>query len=107
VVAHRLLDRVRPMTRRTRIFPELRSVGAGGARAHADRLLHMPLWCPHAPLALALAISGLTQLLLTSRSLRHLIAWPSSGKVIVPVAGGLHMPRSAGYRKIPSADCCS
>lgn len=41
------------MTRQTRIFLVLRSMGANGAWARADRLLHMPLCCPHAPLTYA------------------------------------------------------
>lgn len=56
----------------------------------------LPLWYPHTPLALAVGISGLTQLPLTSGSLRHLIAWPGSGKSIVPVTARLHMPAIPG-----------
>ena len=66
------------------------------ARSRAYRLLHMQLWFPHVPLALVVAISGLTQLLMTSGSLQRLIARSTGGRSIISVAGKLDVPAIRG-----------
>ncbi|HTV98387.1 MAG TPA: ion channel [Steroidobacteraceae bacterium] len=65
-------------------------------RSRTYRLLRMQVWFPHAPLAVVVGVSGLTQLLLTSGSLRRLIAQSTGGKSIISVAGGLDMPAIRG-----------
>ncbi len=68
-------------------------------RGRAYRLLRMRSWFPHVPLALVVGLAGLTQLLLTSGSMRRLIARTAGGDSIVSsVAGGLDLP---GIRGVP------
>lgn len=43
--------------------------------ARLDRMLHMKLWFPHVPLALAVGLAGLTQLLPSFGLLRHLLSF--------------------------------
>ncbi|HEX4049898.1 MAG TPA: ion channel [Steroidobacteraceae bacterium] len=57
----------------------------------------MQFWFPHMPLALAVGMTGLMQLLLTSGSLQRLIVGSGSGKsIVLNVAGGLEMPAIRG-----------
>ncbi|HTT04690.1 MAG TPA: ion channel [Steroidobacteraceae bacterium] len=57
----------------------------------------MQLWFPHLPLALAVGITGLMQLLLTSGSLQRLIVGSGGGKsLVLNVAGGLEVPAIRG-----------
>lgn len=61
------------------------------------RLLRVSAWFPHVPLALIVGLSGATQLLLASGSLRRLIAQAAGGhSVVINVAGGLDMPAIRG-----------
>ena len=59
--------------------------------------LRLGAWFPHLPVALFVALSGLAQLLLSSGSLRRLIALSGGGRsVVLNVAGGLDVPTIRG-----------
>ena len=60
------------------------------ARNRVTRLPHASAWFPHAPLAVLVGATGLLQVLLTSGSLRRLLA--AGGHSIVSLAGGLGIP---------------
>ncbi|HVS76181.1 MAG TPA: ion channel [Steroidobacteraceae bacterium] len=64
------------------------------ARNRASRLLHASAWFPHVPLAILVGATGLLQILLTSGSLKRLLA--SGGHSIVSLAGGLGIPEIRG-----------
>jgi len=64
------------------------------ARNRFSRFLHASAWFPHAPLAILVGAIGLLQLLLTSGSLKHLLA--SGGHSVVSLAGGLGVPEIRG-----------
>jgi voltage-gated potassium channel len=64
------------------------------ARSRLARLLHASAWFPHVPLAIVVGAVGLVQLLLTSGSLKHLLA--SGGHPVVSLAGGLGVPEIRG-----------
>lgn len=64
------------------------------ARNRAARALHASAWFPHVPLALLVGATGLLQILLTSGSLRRLLATGSHS--IVSLAGGLGIPQIRG-----------
>lgn len=83
------------MTRQKRI-PEGFVIWAQMARSRVYTSLRMRFWFPHVPLALVVAMCGLTQLLRTSGSLQRLFALSDSGRSIVSVAGGLDMPAIRG-----------
>jgi voltage-gated potassium channel len=63
-------------------------------RNRLARLLHADLWFPHVPLAILVGATGLLEILLTSGSLRRLLA--SGGHSIVSLAGGLGLPQIRG-----------
>lgn len=66
-------------------------------RARVYRALRMRAWFPHVPLALLVTLTGIAQLILTSGSMRRLIAGTVSGVAhLTTVAGGLHIPRIRG-----------
>jgi len=64
------------------------------ARSRLARLLHASAWFPHAPLAILVGAIGLVQLVLTSGSLKHLLA--SGGHSVVSLAGRLGVPEIRG-----------
>ncbi|HUA24610.1 MAG TPA: ion channel [Steroidobacteraceae bacterium] len=64
------------------------------ARSRLARLLHASAWFPHVPLAIVVGAIGLVQLLLTSGSLKHLLA--SGAHSVVSLAGGLGVPEIRG-----------
>ena len=64
------------------------------ARNRAARLLRASSWFPHVPLAILVGATGLLQILLTSGSLRRLLATGSQS--IVSLAGGLGVPEIRG-----------
>src|SRR5690348_13716476 len=59
----------------------------------AARFLNTSAWFPHVPLAILVGATGLLQILLTSGSLRRLLA---GGQSIVSMAGGLGLPEIRG-----------
>lgn len=65
-------------------------------RNRAARLLHTRVWFPHVPLALLVGLTGLAQLLLTSGSLRHLLAVGGGNSTLFSVAGRLATPAIRG-----------
>ncbi|MGH8297680.1 MAG: NAD-binding protein [Steroidobacteraceae bacterium] len=64
------------------------------ARRGAARLLRARAWFPHVPLAILVGAAGVLQILLTSGSLKRLLA--SGGHSIVSLAGGLGVPEIRG-----------
>jgi voltage-gated potassium channel len=60
----------------------------------AARFLNASAWFPHVPLAMLVGATGLLQILLTSGSLKRLLA--SKGHSIVSLAGGLGIPEIRG-----------
>jgi voltage-gated potassium channel len=64
------------------------------ARGRLARFLHTSGWFPHVPLAILVGATGLLQILLTSGSLKRLLA--ARGHPIVPLAGGLGIPEIRG-----------
>ncbi len=64
------------------------------ARNRVARLLHTSAWFPHVPLGILVGATGLLQLLLTSGSLKRLLA--SGEHSIVFLAGGLGVPAIRG-----------
>lgn len=64
------------------------------ARSRLARFLHARGWFPHAPLAILVGATGLLQILLTSGSLKRLLA--AGGHPIVSLAGGLGVPEIRG-----------
>jgi len=64
------------------------------ARSRFARLLHASGWFPHVPLALLVGATGLLQILLTSGSLKRLLA--ARVHPIVSLAGGLGIPQIRG-----------
>jgi voltage-gated potassium channel len=63
-------------------------------RNRAARLLRARAWFPHVPLAILVGATGLLQILLTSGSLKRLLA--TGGHSIVSLAGGLGIPEIRG-----------
>jgi voltage-gated potassium channel len=64
------------------------------ARSRLARFLHASGWFPHVPLAILVGAAGLLQILLTSGSLKRLLA--ARGHPIVSLAGGLGIPEIRG-----------
>jgi voltage-gated potassium channel len=64
------------------------------ARSRLARFLHASGWFPHVPLAILVGATGLLQILLTSGSLKRLVA--ARGHPIVSLAGGLGIPEIRG-----------
>jgi len=64
------------------------------ARNRLSRFLHASAWFPHVPLAILVGAVGLLQLILTSGSLKHLLA--SGGHSVASLAGGLGVPEIRG-----------
>jgi voltage-gated potassium channel len=64
------------------------------ARTRLARFLHASAWFPHVPLAILVGATGLLQIVLTSGSLKRLLA--SGGHSIVSLAGGLGIPEMRG-----------
>jgi len=64
------------------------------ARSRLARFLHASGWFPHVPLAILVGATGLLQILLTSGSLKRLLA--TRGHPIVSLAGGLGIPEIRG-----------
>jgi len=64
------------------------------ARNRATRFLRASSWFPHVPLAILVGATGLLQILLTSGSLKRLLA--ARGHSIVSLAGGLGIPEIRG-----------
>lgn len=64
------------------------------ARSRLARFLHASGWLPHVPLAILVGATGLLQILLTSGSLKRLLA--ARGHPIVSLAGGLGIPEIRG-----------
>jgi len=64
------------------------------ARSRLARFLHASGWFPHVPLAILVGATGLLQILLTSGSLKRLLA--ARGHPIVSLAGGLGIPEIRG-----------
>ncbi|MGB6489340.1 MAG: ion channel [Steroidobacteraceae bacterium] len=64
------------------------------ARRRLARFLHASGWVPHVPLAILVGATGLLQILLTSGSLKRLLA--ARGHPIVSLAGGLGIPEIRG-----------
>ncbi|MDE2260964.1 MAG: NAD-binding protein [Gammaproteobacteria bacterium] len=81
------------MTLRARLLTA-RPVSVQAARNRAARFLHASAWFPHVPLAILVGATGLLQILLTSGSLRRLLA--AGGHSIVSLAGGLGIPEMRG-----------
>lgn len=63
-------------------------------RNRAARFLHASSWFPHVPLAILVGATGLLQILLTSGSLKRLLA--ARGHSLVSLAGGLGIPEIRG-----------
>ena len=63
-------------------------------RSRAARFLHASSWFPHVPLAILVGATGLLQILLTSGSLKRLLA--TQGHSLVSLAGGLGIPQIRG-----------
>lgn len=83
------------VSRPARIPPDS-LVGWQMLRNRAARLLHTRVWFPHVPLALLVGLTGLAQLLLTSGSLRHLLAVGGGNSTLFSVAGRLATPAIRG-----------
>ncbi len=64
------------------------------ARNRLARFLHASAWFPHVPLAILVGATGLLQLVLTSGSLKRLLAGASHS--FVSLAGGLGIPQMRG-----------
>jgi voltage-gated potassium channel len=64
------------------------------ARNRLARLLRARAWFPHVPLALLVGATGALQILITSGSLKRLLA--ASDRSIVSLAGGLGVPEMRG-----------
>ena len=64
------------------------------ARSRIARFLHASGWFPQVPLAILVGATGLLQILLTSGSLKRLLA--ARGHPIVSLAGGLGVPEIRG-----------
>lgn len=64
------------------------------ARRRLARFLHASGWVPHVPLAILVGATGMLQILLTSGSLKRLLA--ARGHPIVSLAGGLGIPEIRG-----------
>ena len=69
-------------------------INAQIARNRLARFLHASGWLPHVPLAILVGATGLLQILLTSGSLKRLLA--TRGHPIVSLAGGLGIPEIRG-----------
>ena len=63
-------------------------------RNRAARFLHASSWFPHVPLAILVGATGLLQILLTSGSLKRMLA--AKGHSLVSLAGGLGIPEIRG-----------
>ncbi|MGH7058409.1 MAG: hypothetical protein ACREFZ_11160, partial [Acetobacteraceae bacterium] len=81
------------MTRNARL-PTAFPVSVQMARNRVARLLHASAWWPHVPLAILVGATGVLQILLTSGSLKRLLA--AGGNSIVSMAGGLGIPEIRG-----------
>jgi voltage-gated potassium channel len=86
-------DRLASITRRVRL-PTALGTSVQTARNRAARFLHASTWFPHVPLAILVGATGLLQILITSGSLRRLLA--TEGHSIASLAGGLGMPEIRG-----------
>jgi voltage-gated potassium channel len=75
-------------------LPTALSVSVRVMRSRIARLLHTSAWFPHVPLGILVGATGLLQLLLTSGSLKRLLA--SGEHSIVFLAGGLGIPEIRG-----------
>jgi voltage-gated potassium channel len=71
-------------------LPTAIALSARVARTGASRLLRARSWFPHVPLAILVGATGLLQILLTSGSLKRLLA--ARGAAVVSLAGGLGIP---------------
>lgn len=85
--------RLASINRRVRL-PAAFGSSVQAACSRAARFLHASVWFPHVPLAILVGATGLLQILLTSGSLRRLLA--TGGHSIVSLAGGLAMPEIRG-----------
>ncbi len=65
------------------------------ARNRIARLLRTQTWFPHVPLAIVVGATGILQILLTSGSLKRLVA-TTGAHSIVTLAGGLGVPEIRG-----------
>ena len=81
------------MTLKARLLTAL-PVSVQAARNRAARFLHATAWFPHVPLASLVGATGLLQILLTSGSLKRLLA--AKGHSLVSLAGGLGIPEIRG-----------
>jgi len=81
------------MTLMTRL-PTALPASVEKARNRAARFLHASAWFPHVPLAILVGATGVLQILLTSGSLKRLLA--SKGHSLVSLAGGLGIPEIRG-----------
>ncbi len=81
------------LTRKLRL-PTAFGASLQTARNRAARLLHTSAWFPHVPLGMLVGATGLLQILLTSGSLKRLLA--SGGHSFVFLAGGLGVPQIRG-----------
>ena len=71
-------------------MPTAFALSAQVARSRAARLLRASSWFPHVPLAILVGATGLLQILLTSGSMKRLLA--ARGASVVSLAGGLGIP---------------
>jgi len=71
-------------------LPTAFALSAQVARSRAARLLRASSWFPHVPLAILVGATGLLQILLTSGSMKRLLA--ARGASVVSLAGGLGIP---------------
>jgi voltage-gated potassium channel len=71
-------------------LPTAFALSAQIARSRGARLLRASSWFPHVPLAMLVGATGLLQILLTSGSLKRLLA--ARGHSVVSLAGGLGVP---------------
>lgn len=74
--------------------PTLLPLSVRVTRNRAARFLHASSWFPHVPLAILVGATGLLQILLTSGSLKRLLA--ARGHSLVSLAGGLGIPEIRG-----------
>ena len=81
------------MTLKARL-PAALPLSAQMARLRATRLLRASNWFPHVPLAILVGATGLLQILLTSGSLKRLLA--AKDHAVVHLAGGLGIPEIRG-----------
>ncbi|HVC31789.1 MAG TPA: ion channel [Steroidobacteraceae bacterium] len=86
-------DRLASPIRKARL-PTAFPVSLQMARNRVARLLHASAWFPHVPLAILVGATGILQIILTSGSLRRLLA--AGGDSIVSLAGGLGLPEIRG-----------